>query len=185
MQAIFELVEATSEGAHFDFFILSDTTDPDVWVAEEVAFFALRERLGPKARVYYRHRAQNLGRKAGNIADFVTRWGGAYAHMIVLDADSLMTGESFLALTRAMEANPHAGIIQSLPLILNRNSLFARIQQFASRFYGPLYAAGLSAWSGRTAITGATTPSSGCSLRRMRPAAASRTAALWRGDHEP
>ncbi len=149
VQAIFELVEATSEGAHFDFFILSDTTDPDVWVAEEVAFFALRERLGPKARVYYRHRAQNLGRKAGNIADFVTRWGGAYAHMIVLDADSLMTGECILALTRAMEADPHAGIIQSLPLILNRNTLFARVQQFAARFYGPVVAAGLSAWSGK------------------------------------
>ncbi len=149
VQAIFESVEATGEGAHFDFFILSDTTDPDIWVAEEVAFFALRERLSPKARVYYRHRAQNLGRKAGNIADFVTRWGGAYAHMIVLDADSLMTGECILALTRAMEADPHAGIIQSLPLILNRNTLFARVQQFAARFYGPIVAAGLSAWSGK------------------------------------
>jgi membrane glycosyltransferase len=148
VQAIFESVEATEEGAHFDFFILSDTTDPDIWVAEEVAFFALRERLKGKARVFYRHRAQNLGRKAGNIADFVTRWGGAYAHMIVLDADSLMTGECILALTRAMEADPHAGIIQSLPLILNRNTLFARVQQFAARFYGPIVAAGLSAWSG-------------------------------------
>jgi membrane glycosyltransferase len=149
VQAIFESVEATGEGAHFDFFILSDTTDPDIWVAEEVAFFALRERLRPRARVYYRHRAQNLGRKAGNIADFVTRWGGAYAHMIVLDADSLMTGECILTLTRAMEADPHAGIIQSLPLILNRNTLFARVQQFAARFYGPIVAAGLSAWSGK------------------------------------
>jgi membrane glycosyltransferase len=149
VQAIFESVEATGEGTHFDFFILSDTTDPDIWVAEEVAFFALRERLRPRARVYYRHRAQNLGRKAGNIADFVTRWGGAYAHMIVLDADSLMTGECILALTRAMEADPHAGIIQSLPLILNRNTLFARVQQFAARFYGPIVAAGLSAWSGK------------------------------------
>ncbi len=149
VQAIFESVEATGESAHFDFFILSDTTDPDIWVAEEVAFFALRERLGPKARVFYRHRAQNIGRKAGNIADFVTRWGGAYAHMIVLDADSLMTGECILALTRAMEADPQAGIIQSLPLILNRNTLFARVQQFAARFYGPIVAAGLSAWSGK------------------------------------
>jgi membrane glycosyltransferase len=149
VQAIFESVAATGEGAHFDFFILSDTTDPDIWVAEEIAFFALRERLGPGARVFYRHRAQNLGRKAGNIADFVTRWGGAYVHMIVLDADSLMTGDCILALTRAMEADPRAGIIQSLPLILNRNTLFARVQQFAARFYGPIVAAGLSAWSGK------------------------------------
>ena len=34
-------------GAHFDYFILSDTTDPDAWIAEERAFLALRERLGP------------------------------------------------------------------------------------------------------------------------------------------
>jgi membrane glycosyltransferase len=149
VQAIHESVAATGEGAHFDFFILSDTTNPDIWIAEEIAFFALRERLGPAARVFYRHRAQNLGRKAGNIADFVTRWGGAYAHMIVLDADSLMTGPCVVALTRAMEKDPQAGIIQSLPTIVNRNTLFARLQQFAARFYGPIAAAGLSAWSGR------------------------------------
>jgi membrane glycosyltransferase len=149
VQAIYESVAATGELAHFDFFILSDTTDPDIWIAEEIAFFALRERLGPTARVFYRHRAQNLGRKAGNIADFVTHWGGAYAHMIVLDADSLMSGACVLALTRAMERDPQAGIIQSLPMIVNRNTLFARLQQFAARFYGPIVAAGLSAWSGK------------------------------------
>jgi membrane glycosyltransferase len=149
VQAIYESVAATGEIEHFDFFILSDTTNPDIWIAEEISFFALRERLGPKARVFYRHRARNTGRKAGNIGDFVTRWGGAYEHMIVLDADSLMTGQCITALTRAIQADPQAGIIQSLPLILNRNTLFARLQQFAARFYGPIVAAGLSAWSGK------------------------------------
>ncbi len=33
-------------------------------------------RLGPQARVYYRHRAKNTARKAGNVGDFVSRWGG-------------------------------------------------------------------------------------------------------------
>ena len=32
---------------------------------------------GPDARLYYRHRPKNHHRKAGNIADFVSRWGGA------------------------------------------------------------------------------------------------------------
>ncbi len=82
---------ATGLGDHFDYFFLSDTTDPDVWIAEERAFLALREALGEQARIYYRHRPKNTSRKAGNIADFVTRWGGAYDHMLVLDADSLMT----------------------------------------------------------------------------------------------
>src|SRR3954452_9103811 len=91
LQAICESVEATGLGPHFDYFILSDSTDSDAWIAEERAFLALRDRLGPDARVFYRHRPKNHHRKAGNVADFVTRWGGAYEHMLVLDADSLMT----------------------------------------------------------------------------------------------
>ncbi len=149
LQAIWEDVEATGLGAHFDWFFLSDTTDPDIWIAEERALIALRERLGPDARVYYRHRQKNTARKAGNIADFVTRWGGAYPHMVVLDADSLMTGHAIVTLAARMEADPDSGIIQTLPLIINRNTLFARVQQFAARIYGPVIAAGLSAWMGR------------------------------------
>ncbi|KPH79386.1 glucans biosynthesis glucosyltransferase MdoH [Bosea vaviloviae] len=147
--AIRESVEATGLGSHFDYFIVSDTTNPDVWVAEERAFLALRQRLGPDARVYYRHRPKNHHRKAGNIADFVTRWGGHYEHMVVLDADSLMTGTCIVRLAAAMEADPDAGIIQSLPLIINRNTFFARLQQFAARVYGPVIATGLAMWSGR------------------------------------
>ncbi len=149
LQAIYEDVEQTGLGAHFDWFFLSDTTDPDVWIAEERAFLAMRDRLGPKARIFYRHRPKNLARKAGNIADFVTRWGGAYEHMVVLDADSLMTGHAIVCLASAMENDPDAGIIQTLPLIINRNTLFARVQQFAARIYGPVIADGLSVWMGR------------------------------------
>lgn len=149
LQAIWEDVEATGLGAHFDWFFLSDTTSPDVWIAEERAFITMRDRLGPEARVYYRHRPRNTSRKAGNIADFVTRWGGHYEHMVVLDADSLMTGHSIVCLAAAMEADADAGIIQSLPLIINRNTMFARVQQFAARIYGPVIASGLAVWSGR------------------------------------
>jgi membrane glycosyltransferase len=149
LEAIYESVEATGLGDSFDYFILSDTTHPDAWIAEERAFLALRERLGPKARFYYRHRAKNHHRKAGNIADFVSRWGGHYEHMLVLDADSLMTGDCIVRLAAAMEADPDAGIIQSLPLIINRNTLFARVQQFAARVTGPVIAMGLSVWMGR------------------------------------
>ena len=149
VQAMMEDVEKTGLAEHFDWFFLSDTTNPDVWIAEERAFLAMRERLGPQARVYYRHRAKNTARKAGNIGDFVSRWGAAYAHMVVLDADSLMTGRSIASLAAAMEADPDAGIIQTLPLIINRNTMFARVQQFAARIYGPVIASGLAVWSGR------------------------------------
>jgi membrane glycosyltransferase len=147
--AMREEIEATGLGEHFDYFVLSDSTDPDAWIAEERAFLAWRQGLGPDARVHYRHRPKNHHRKAGNIADFVARWGGAYEHMLVLDADSLMTGECIARLTAAMESDPDAGIIQTLPLIINRNTLFARAQQFAAKVYGPVVAAGLSVWSGR------------------------------------
>jgi membrane glycosyltransferase len=149
LEAIRESIEATGLGDAFDYFVLSDSTHADAWVAEERAFLALRDRLGEGDRVFYRHRPKNHHRKAGNIADFVTRWGGAYDHMLVLDADSLMTGECIVRLAHAMEVDPDAGIIQTLPLIINRNTLFARAQQFAARVYGPVIASGLSAWMGK------------------------------------
>ena len=148
VQAIYEDVEATGLGDAFDYFFLSDTTDPNIWIAEERALLAMRERL-PGARIYYRRRRKNVARKAGNIADFVMRWGAAYPQMVVLDADSLMTADAIVRLAAAMEADPDAGIIQSLPLIVNRNTAFARLQQFAARIAGPVIAAGLAAWMGR------------------------------------
>lgn len=148
-QAMFEEVEASGHGAIFDWYLLSDTTNPEIFIAEEHAFLAIRRGLGAQARIFYRHRPKNLARKSGNIADFVTRWGGHYPQFVVLDADSLMSGESIVGLAAAMEADPGAGIIQTLPLIINRNTLFARVQQFAARIYGPVIAAGLAAWMGR------------------------------------
>ena len=149
VQAMIEGVAATGLGHAFDWFFLSDTTNPDIFVAEESAFLRMRGRVGAGTMIYYRHRPQNVARKAGNIADFVTRWGGRYDHMVVLDADSLMLGHAIVNLAAAMEADPDAGIIQTLPLIINRNTLFARLQQFAARIYGPVIAAGLATWMGR------------------------------------
>src|SRR4051794_22955136 len=41
VQAVYESVAATGLAACFDVFILSDTTDPDIFIAEEAAFLAL------------------------------------------------------------------------------------------------------------------------------------------------
>jgi membrane glycosyltransferase len=149
MQTMYEEVAASGASERFDWFFLSDTTHPDNWIGEERAYLALRARLGANARIFYRHRPKNTNRKAGNIGDFVSRWGGHYDHMVVLDADSVMTGDAIVTLAAAMERDPDAGIIQSVPLIVNRNTLFARLQQFAARIYGPVLASGLAVWSGR------------------------------------
>lgn len=139
-------LEAGGLGEAFDIFILSDTTDPDIWVHEEAAFKAARARSGNGPRLYYRRRPANTGKKAGNIADWCRRWGPAYEYMIVLDADSLMTGESLSKLAHIMDREPDMGLVQTVPVTMGRNTLFARMQQFAGGIYGPIMAAGLAFW---------------------------------------
>jgi membrane glycosyltransferase len=101
---------------------------------------------GADGRLFYRLRTHRLKRKSGNLADFCRRWGRNYRYMVVLDADSVMSGECLTALVRLMEAHPDAGILQTVPRTAGRDTLFARVQQFASRVYGPLFAAGLHFW---------------------------------------
>ena len=131
-------------GPDFDFYVLSDSTNPANWIAEEMAWQALKTDLQAD-NIFYRHRIRNTGRKAGNIQDFCENWGQLYDYMVILDADSLMTGKAFARLVGLMDANPRAALIQAPPQLVGRSSLFARLQQFASSLYGPLHATGL-AW---------------------------------------
>jgi membrane glycosyltransferase len=148
LRAIHESLAATGRARHFDIFILSDTTDPDAWVAEEAAFLELRRATGDHEHIFYRRRPKNIERKAGNIAEWVQRFGAAYPQMLVLDADSVMEGDALVRLAAAMERHPDVGLIQTLPVIVNGNSFFARMQQFAGRVYGPMIAAGIAWWHG-------------------------------------
>jgi membrane glycosyltransferase len=148
LEAIDEELRSRHAGDLFDIFILSDSTDPETWIAEEKAFLDLRERTNGAGRIFYRHRAQNTARKAGNIAEWVGRFGGAYPQFLILDADSVMRGDTLVALVCAMEAHPDAGLIQTLPTITGGTTLFARMQQFAGRVYGPVIAHGIAWWHG-------------------------------------
>jgi membrane glycosyltransferase len=146
LRATYESLSRTGELAHFDFFVLSDSGDPDVRVAETQAWLAMCRDVRGFGRVYYRRRPHRIKRKSGNIADFCRRWGSNYRYMVVLDADSVMSGECLTKLVRLMEANPHTGIIQTAPRASGRDTLYARAQQFANRVYGPLFAAGMHFW---------------------------------------
>ena len=148
LQAMHESLADTGQLGCFDFFVLSDTRDPDIQAAEAAAFMALRERLGPDARAYYRLREDNNERKAGNIADWVRRGGGAWPQFLILDADSVMDGGTIVRLAAAMERHDDVALIQTLPVIVNGNTLFARMQQFAGRVYGPVIAYGVAWWHG-------------------------------------
>ncbi len=131
---------------HFDLFILSDTTDPDIWVHEEAAFQAVRDKTADGPRIFYRRRSSNTGKKAGNVADWCRRWGASYDYMLVFDADSLMSGECIARLAAILDDNDDLGLVQTVPVPIGRSTLFARLQQFAGRLYGPMLAAGLSFW---------------------------------------
>jgi len=147
LRAMYESVDQSGQGASFDWFVLSDTTAPSVWIAEEKCFLQLRADLAV-SNIYYRHRRENTARKSGNIEDWVKRFGVGYDHMIILDADSLMTGDTIVRLVSAMERFPAVALIQTLPIVVNAKTLFARLQQFSGRLYGPLIAAGIAWWHG-------------------------------------
>lgn len=179
---VFAGVEATwgslreqREQGCFDFFILSDTRREEIARDEESAWRALVERLGASGRIFYRRRADNVGRKAGNLADFVRNWGASYDYMIVLDADSVMSGRALVSLAQLMDAHADVGIIQALPLLAGRDTLFARLLQFAVRLNGPMFASGLAFWQlgegnywGHNAIVRLRPFAEHCSLPRLR-----------------
>ncbi len=130
----------------FDFFILSDTTDPDLWVEEEIAWARFCIEVNGFGRIFYRHRRPNIKRKSGNIADFCRRWGRNYPYMLVFDADSVMAGGTIVRMVEIMNKNPKIGILQTPPAAVGRQSLLARLQQFAGHLYGPMFSAGLHFW---------------------------------------
>ena len=146
LRATCESLERTGESRHFDVFILSDSSDAGARVAETDAWLELRRQFEGRIGIFYRWRQHHIKRKSGNVADFCRRWGRDYRYMVVLDADSVMSGDCLVRLARMMEADAGAGIIQTAPRAFGRDTLFARIQQFATAAYGPLFTAGLHFW---------------------------------------
>jgi membrane glycosyltransferase len=146
LRAVHRSLVETGRVEDFHFFVLSDSHDPAIWLREEQAWFDFCRDVNGFGRIFYRRRRLAINRKSGGIADFCRRWGRAYRYLVVLDADSIMTGASLVQLVALMEAHPRTGILQTVPSPVGARSLHARIQQFAQRLYGPLYASGLNHW---------------------------------------
>jgi membrane glycosyltransferase len=146
LRAIHRSIERTGALDRFHFFVLSDSANPATAMREEEAWFDWCRAAGGFGKIFYRRRKVRLKRKSGNVADFCRRWGKSYRYMIMLDADSIMAGETLVKLVQMMERSPDTGMIQTAPTAVNRRSLFARVQQFSSRVYGPMFAAGLHYW---------------------------------------
>lgn len=146
LRVVYRSLEAAGRLDSFDFFILSDSNNPNNWIQEEVAWMELCKQLNGFGRIFYRKRRISINKKSGNVADFLRRWGRKYRYMAVLDADSIMTGESLIKLVAMMERNPSVGILQTAPRIARGVTLYARLQQFSNRLYSPLFLAGLNYW---------------------------------------
>jgi membrane glycosyltransferase len=145
LRSVYLSLQKTGLLEHFDFFILSDSRSPDVWLSEQATWYQLVRELHAEEKLFYRRRSLNMHYKSGNVADFLRRWGKNYTYSIVLDADSLMSGDTLVTMVRLMQQEPRVGILQTSPGIVNAKSLFARAQQFANQVYGPLFTTGLAA----------------------------------------
>jgi membrane glycosyltransferase len=151
LRATCESVALTAHVQAFDVFVLSDSNNPAIQQAERAAWEELRAQLAsqsdqPQIEVYYRLRKRRTDRKSGNVADFCRRWGKDYRYMVVLDADSVMSGDCLVSMVKLMEANPTAGIIQTATQAIGHVTLHARAQQFASRVTGRLFTLGMQFW---------------------------------------
>ncbi|MFW5698631.1 MAG: glucans biosynthesis glucosyltransferase MdoH [Planctomycetota bacterium] len=148
LQATLADLRATGPLDLFEVFLLSDTQDP-VLAAEEaraVAAFRARTELG--SRFHYRRRTSNAGFKTGNLWDFLETHGRRFDYMLVLDADSLMTGAAIRRLVHLMDRNPRLGILQSLITGLPSESAFTRMFQFGMRHGMRAYTLGSAWWQG-------------------------------------
>jgi len=151
LRATCESVALSGHVRNFDVFVLSDSNDAAIIRQERAAWESLRAQLAsqpeqPQIEVYYRLRKRRTDRKAGNVADFCRRWGKDYRYMVVLDADSVMSGDCLVSMVKLMEANPTAGIIQTATQAIGHVTLHARAQQFGSRVTGRLFTLGMQFW---------------------------------------
>jgi len=148
LDAMIRDVGSTEWADRFDFHVLSDSARPELAAAEEQAFARLKDGHPRAAFLHYRRRQINTGFKAGNLREFALRARETYEHMIVLDADSVMSAASMLRLVRAMQANPMLGILQTLVVGQPSGSAFTRIFQFGMHHAMRTQTVGSAWWQG-------------------------------------
>jgi len=149
LAAMRESLSETPGGDAFEIFVLSDSRRPEQVAEEERSFRRVASLALPvDIPIYYRRRALNERQKAGNLSEFFERFGHRYEYAVVLDADSLMRGDTLVEMIRRMEAAPNVALLQA-PLALHAGTtIFARAQQLAASVCGPLFTRGLSELSG-------------------------------------
>lgn len=129
-----------------DIVVLSDTSDTRQAAREECTLLPL-VRAGAIA---YRRRAENIGRKPGNIADWFIAHGDRFEYVLVLDADSRMSASRIRRMIWRMEREPRLGLLQAGIAILPGDSRFGRHQRLSARLLSPNFGRGFAAWTGES-----------------------------------
>jgi membrane glycosyltransferase len=145
LQVMLRGLAADQLAGFFHVYVLSDTNDEGIAIEEQHCFEAMRAEWSKTIPITYRCRTDNVGYKAGNIADFCGRWGKDHDFALVLDADSFMASTAIVRLVRMMQANPRLGILQGLVIGLPSSSAFTRLFQYGMRLGMRSYTMG-SAW---------------------------------------
>lgn len=139
-----------------DFYLLSDSVAPEAREAEDRAFQKLLPLFNApdsgSGRLFLIRRENRSKYKAGNIANFLETHGHAYDFMVVLDADSVMTGKKIKRLICMMQQRPQTAIIQTLMFPIRSRTLFARAIQYNISRAVRLYIAGTKWFFGRDSI---------------------------------
>lgn len=146
--AMRESLEVHAAGAPFEIFVLSDSQDPLIAAEEERAFRRVTASEGHAVSIYYRRRVKNERQKAGNLAEFFERFGSRYEYALVLDADSLMRGETMVELVRRIHQSPRVALLQAPIVPIGGETLLSRALQWSTSVAGPLFSQGLSRWAG-------------------------------------
>ena len=146
IEAMVRELQRLGAASAFDVFVLSDTRGAQDGAREDHAYGELASRLDGTINTYYRRRLENSHRKSGNIAEWVERFGADYDHFVILDGDSVMSGETLIALAGAMEDDAKAGLIQTVPRLVGGRTLLQHLTQFSSGTYGPAVASGIAFW---------------------------------------
>ncbi len=142
------LAGLSGKGRHrYSLHVLSDSRDAVAVQAEQAAIHAAR-RAYPGIALHYRHRANNTDYKSGNIRDWVTAHGHDHDAMLILDADSIMGAKSVTLMADRMAVEPGLGLIQTVPRVLEGDTLWQRLQSFASEVYGTNLGRGFALWTG-------------------------------------
>ncbi len=147
--------------ARFHVYVLSDTSRSDHGDCRGRSVRCTSRRHGRTALPLPIAGARtNTGFKAGNIRDFLARWGDAHDFMVTLDADSFMPAIGHPAHGAASpRRDPRLGILQSL---VDRHAVDQRLRPPLPVWHAARHALvdASAALGGRpiAAPTGATTP---------------------------